>query len=135
MFKLNERLDNDTIEICDLSLCKVLMMNDSNYPWLILVPKIEGMTELHQIPANRQSDLWIEINTASAVMEKLFDPKSLNIAALGNVVSQLHIHVVARFENDPTWPGPIWGQAPAVPYQDNDAENRIRDAFQQLQNT
>ncbi len=135
MFKLNERLDNDTIEICDLSLCKVLLMNDSNYPWLILVPQINGLTELHQIPENRQGDLWKDIANASEILENLFSPKSLNVAALGNVVSQLHIHVVARFEDDPTWPGPIWGQAPAVPYSDDEREILIRQAFQQLQST
>lgn len=134
MFKLNDRLDNDTIEICELSLCKVLLMNDANYPWLILVPMINDLTELHHIPTNRQADLLNDINQASEIMEKLFEPKSLNVAALGNVVTQLHIHVVARYESDATWPGPIWGKIPVKPYDNSKIENRIRNAFLQLQN-
>ncbi|WP_417820944.1 HIT domain-containing protein [Terasakiella sp.] len=133
MFKLNDRIDNDTFEICKLSLCEVRLMNDANYPWLILIPMMEGLTELHHIPADRQSELYSEINQVSLIMEDLFAPKSLNVAALGNVVSQLHIHVIARFENDPTWPGPVWGQHPARPYEDKNTLNRLENAFKQLQ--
>jgi diadenosine tetraphosphate (Ap4A) HIT family hydrolase len=135
MFKLNDRINNDTFEICDLKLCKVLLMNDQNYPWIILVPQIEGLTELHHIPPERQGDLWAEINLASQMMEDLFKPKSINVAALGNVVTQLHIHVVARYDNDPTWPGPVWGQAPAHPYDDKQRLDLIKNAFNHLQNT
>ncbi|SCA54797.1 putative HIT family hydrolase [Candidatus Terasakiella magnetica] len=133
MFKLNERIDNDTFEICELSLCKVLLMNDAQYPWIILVPMIEGMTEMHHIPQEKQAELYKNINQASEIMERLFAPKSLNVAALGNVVSQLHIHVVARFETDIAWPGPIWGQHPAQPYQNDERLNKLKEAFQQLQ--
>lgn len=132
MFKLNEKIHNDTFEICDISLCQVRLMNDATYPWIILVPRIADITELHHIPADKQPKLWHDINTASQVMEDLFTPKSLNVAALGNVVSQLHIHVIARFENDATWPGPVWGQHPPHPYQSDEIPNRIRHAFNQL---
>lgn len=132
MFKLNEKINNDTFEIYDLSLCHVRLMNDSNYPWLILIPRIADTTELHQIPADKQPDLWQDINTASQIMENLFTPKSLNVAALGNVVSQLHIHVIARFEHDATWPGPVWGQHPPKPYESDETPNNICHAFNQL---
>jgi len=132
MFKLNEKIHNDTFEICDLSLCQVRLMNDANYPWLILIPHIADITELHHIPTEKQPDLWLDINAASHVMEELFTPKSLNVAALGNVVSQLHIHVIARFESDATWPGPVWGQHPARPYPSDEVANRIRNTFNQL---
>ncbi len=133
MFKLNDRIDNDTFEICKLSLCEVRLMNDANYPWVILIPMIEEITELHHIPTDRQPELYSEINQVSLIMEDLFAPKSLNVAALGNVVSQLHIHVIARFENDQTWPGPVWGQHPARPYEDKNTFNRLENAFKQLQ--
>lgn len=133
MFKLNERIDNDTFEVCELSLCKVLLMNDTNYPWLILVPMIEGLTELHQIPDARQKELYEEINAASRILEDLYKPKSLNVAALGNVVSQLHIHVVVRYETDLAWPGPVWGKHPAKPYENEETLIRLRDAFKYLQ--
>ncbi|WP_419796553.1 MAG: HIT domain-containing protein [Terasakiella sp.] len=129
MFKLNDRIDNDTFEICKLSLCEVRLMNDANYPWVILIPMIEGLTELHHIPADQQAQLYSEINQVSLIMENLFAPKSLNVAALGNVVSQLHIHIIARFENDPTWPGPVWGQHPARPYENKNTLNRLENAF------
>ncbi|NVK18376.1 MAG: HIT family protein [Methylocystaceae bacterium] len=134
MFKLNERIDNDTFDICDLSICKVLLMNDQNYPWIILVPMRSDTTELHHLTKEDQIKAMQDIDLASRIMEKMFAPTSLNVAALGNVVSQLHIHIVARFENDPTWPGPIWGQKPAVPYADKNRLEDLRAAFQHLQN-
>ncbi len=133
MFKLNERIDNDTFEICDLSLCKVLLMNDANYPWILLVPIVADITELHHLSMDQQTKVLQDINAASKIMEDMFQPKSLNVAALGNVVSQLHIHIVARFEEDATWPGPIWGQKPAVPYEGKNRLSQLKEAFQQLQ--
>jgi len=134
MFKLNERIDNDTFDICELSICKVLLMNDQNYPWIILVPMRADITELHHLSKEDQMKVMNDIDQASNVMEKIFAPKSLNVAALGNVVSQLHIHIVARFEEDATWPGPIWGQKPAIPYDDQSRRDELRVAFQHLQN-
>lgn len=134
MFKLNERIDNDTFDICELSICKVLLMNDQNYPWIILVPMRADITELHHLSKEDQMKVIDDIAQASNVMEKMFAPKSLNVAALGNVVSQLHIHIVARFEEDATWPGPIWGQKPAIPYEDQSRRDELRVAFQHLQN-
>ena len=133
MFKLNDRIDNDTFEICDLSLCKVLLMNDQNYPWIILIPMRADICEIHHLDRDDQMKVMDDIDQASKIMEKLFAPKSMNVAALGNVVSQLHIHIVARFEDDATWPGPIWGQKPAIAYTDDQRLLSLKDAFQQLQ--
>lgn len=133
MFKLNEKINNDTFEVCDLSLCKVLLMNDANYPWLILVPQVAEITELHHLSMTQQEAVLKDINLASRVMEQIFEPTSLNVAALGNVVRQLHIHVIARFEDDATWPGPVWGQKEAIPYTDSSRLELLKDTFGQLQ--
>lgn len=124
MFKLNKTLARDTFEICDLKLCKVLLMNDQNYPWLILVPRIKDITDLHHIPMADQADLMNEISKVSHALEKITSPKKLNVAALGNIVSQLHIHIIARFENDAAWPAPVWGKTPAVLYS-SDMSNEL----------
>lgn len=125
MFKLNETLAKDTLEICTLKLCKVLLMNDQNYPWIILVPKIEGLQEFHRVPPEHQLNLMSDITITSDIVEKHFTPKTLNVAALGNIVSQLHIHIVARFETDPCWPDPIWGKKPRIPYAIDQADELL----------
>jgi diadenosine tetraphosphate (Ap4A) HIT family hydrolase len=133
MFKLNAILAKDTFEIGELKLCKVLLMNDQHYPWLILVPQIMGLTEFHLVPEDRKGDLMSDITQASQVLQDMTSPKKLNVGALGNVVSQLHIHIIARFENDATWPGPVWGQMPAKPYPSDIAQSmisKLKDAFQ-----
>lgn len=135
MFKLNEKLHNDTIFITDLPLCRVVLMNDQTYPWLILIPRIEGLTELHHIPQSETGQLWSEINKVSRIMENEFAPLSLNVAALGNVVTQLHIHIIARYNDDPTWPGPVWGQHPARPYEDELRIKQLYKHFEELQTT
>lgn len=124
MFKLNKTLARDTFEICNLKLCKVLLMNDQNYPWLILVPRIKDITDLHHIPMADQANLMNEISKVSHALEKITSPKKLNVAALGNIVSQLHIHIIARFENDAAWPAPVWGKTPAVLYS-SDMSNEL----------
>lgn len=132
MFKLNDRLNNDTIELCDLNICKVLLMNDETYPWIILVPKVADICELHHMSFEDQTAALKDINIASKIMEDHFSPKSLNVAALGNVVTQLHIHIVARFETDPTWPGPIWGKLPPVAYKTDERKKLLQDAFSKI---
>ncbi len=91
-------------------------MNDANYPWLILVPRVEGLRDFHDVPAVQQPALLNEIGRASRALKKLFEAHKLNVAALGNVTPQLHIHVIARQRNDAAWPRPVWGVAPAAPY-------------------
>ena len=109
-FKLDERLANDCVEVCELELSKLLLMNDKRYPWLILVPRVDKKQfEIHHLSKNNQVVLLDEITRVSEFMEDLFHPIKLNVAALGNIVSQMHIHIVARFEIDDAWPAPVWG--------------------------
>ncbi|WP_218309460.1 HIT domain-containing protein [Alteromonas antoniana] len=116
MFKLDERLANDTCRVGLLPLCEVLLMNDSQFPWVILVPQLEGLTEILDLSQEDQTRLWEESRQVSMALRELCQPDKLNIAALGNVVSQLHLHHVARYKNDVAWPAPVWGRQPAVPY-------------------
>ncbi|WP_419902280.1 HIT domain-containing protein [Kiloniella sp.] len=115
-FALHERLEADTIFIKDLAHSRVLLMNDSQYPWLILVPRYEDLRDLHDLPSEKLAEVMEEIRNVSEVLVRDFNAFKINVGALGNMVPQLHIHVVARFENDPAWPGPVWGAHPAIPY-------------------
>ncbi len=127
-FILDSRLDNDCDEIVDLEFCRCLLMNDVQYPWVILVPQIKGLEEIYELNNEQQQLLWKEIALVSKVMKELFCPLKLNIGALGNIVRQLHIHIVARFENDQAWPGPVWGAHPRVEY----SEDKKRQLIKQL---
>ena len=93
-FILDRRLEEDTVLLCEKPLCKVLLMNDSRYPWLILVPKVSGVTELHNLSREEQLILMREVTGVSEVLDNIFTPDKINVAALGNIVSQLHIHIV-----------------------------------------
>jgi diadenosine tetraphosphate (Ap4A) HIT family hydrolase len=123
-FQLDPRLDADTAFVCDAPLSRVLLMNDANYPWLILVPRRAELRELIDLSAEAQMRLWQEIARVSEVMRELFAPDKLNVAALGNVVAQLHVHVIARYEGDPAWPAPVWGRVPALAYASESREAR-----------
>ena len=118
MFRLHDRLAADTAEIVRLDLCRVLLMEDRRFPWLILVPQREGITEIHQLWDEDQQLLWREISQVSRALSQDCAPDKLNVAALGNVVPQLHIHVVARFRGDAAWPDPVWGSGTAETYGD-----------------
>jgi len=115
-FELHPRLAADTIEVSRLPLCRVLLMNDANYPWLILVPQRPDIREIFELDEADQQQLMRESTFVSRVMHELFRPDKMNIAALGNVVPQLHIHHIARYRHDPAWPAPVWGQRPAQTY-------------------
>ena len=116
MFRLDPRLDQDTVPLARLSLAHVLLMCDARYPWLILVPAKPDLRELHDLDAADRTQLIEEITQISRVLERIFKPDKINIGALGNIVPQLHIHVIARRLGDSAWPGPVWGQGAAVPY-------------------
>ncbi len=116
MFVLDPRLRNDTIALGYFPLSLLLLMNDRTYPWLILVPQREGVREIYELDALDQQQLLRESSHLAKILASLFHPDKLNIAALGNVVPQLHLHHVVRFRHDPAWPAPVWGKAPAVPY-------------------
>ncbi len=131
-FDLHPQLTADTVEAARWDCCRVLLMNDATYPWLILVPQRPDLRELHDLSADDLAQVTVEIVRASQAMESLFKPVKMNVAALGNQVPQLHIHVIARFEDDPAWPKPVWGVAPAAPYDAGALAERLaalRGAF------
>lgn len=127
MFELHPQLDADTITIGDLPLCRVLLINDSQYPWLVLVPRRVDIQETYQLNEHDQQQLLNESSTLSSLIMKHFSGDKLNVAALGNVVPQLHIHHIVRFTNDPTWPKPVWGMLPSLPYQQEELNSIINE--------
>ena len=121
MFNLNKSLSNGTIFVGDLPLSRVLLKNDVTYPWLILVPRIENAVEIIDLSEENQQQLMTEIRLTSTIFKEIYHPDKLNVANLGNIVSQLHIHIIARVKTDPAWPDPIWGKTPAVSYDEASA--------------
>jgi diadenosine tetraphosphate (Ap4A) HIT family hydrolase len=115
-FTLDPRLQAETAAIGDLALCSVLLMDDARFPWFILVPRREALSELTDLTPEDSATLMEEIRLATGVMQALAKPDKVNVAALGNVVAQLHVHVVGRFRSDPAWPSPIWGVGTAKAY-------------------
>src|SRR5215470_745153 len=124
-FELDPRLDNDSLFLMDWPLCRVLRMNDRAYPWLILVPRRSGKREIIDLATADQQALLGEIGHACRAIRKAFNPTKLNVAALGNVVPQLHVHVIGRFPEDPAWPRPIWGVQPPQPFDSDEAEVEV----------
>lgn len=115
-FALHPQLAADTIEVGNHALCKVLLMNDSQYPWLILVPQRPDIREVYELSANDQQRLWQEVSQTGKALMDLHQGFKLNIGALGNMVPQLHIHLIVRQTNDAAWPGPVWGVKSAQAY-------------------
>ncbi|MDC7814624.1 MULTISPECIES: HIT family protein [Pseudomonas] len=126
MFTLDSRLQQDTLPIGDFPLCRLLLSNDANYPWFILVPRREDISELFQLDVTEQQQLWRETTALAEVLKDSFDADKMNVATLGNVVSQLHMHVIVRKRDDAAWPAPVWGKHPAKPYSTQQVE-AIRD--------
>lgn len=116
IFTLHQQLAKDCFELADLPLCKLLLCNDSAYPWFILVPKVNDITDIYQLDWQQQQQLLNESSLLSELVMQAFAGDKMNVAALGNVVEQLHVHHVVRFKNDVSWPKPIWGQQPLTPY-------------------
>ncbi|MDX8404197.1 MAG: HIT domain-containing protein [Mariprofundaceae bacterium] len=116
MFELHPRLNEDCITIGNFPLCRLLLMNDANYPWFILVPQREGIREIFELSEDEQKQLMDESSLFSQFIAGHFNADKINIAALGNVVPQLHIHHVVRYKDDLAWPAPIWGHAAARAY-------------------
>jgi diadenosine tetraphosphate (Ap4A) HIT family hydrolase len=116
-FVLDARLAADSLPVASLPLCDVRLMNDARYTWLILVPRRNGMVEIAELPEPDQATLWHEVNRAAAALRSTMPCEKINIGALGNIVRQLHVHVVARNKGDATWPGPVWGHGKAEPYE------------------
>ncbi len=130
MIKLHPQLEKDCIVLGEFSLCTLLLLNDSNYPWFILLPNRENVKEIHQLSNEDQQQFMAESMFFSRCLEQVFNPDKLNIAALGNVVPQLHIHHIVRFIDDASWPTPVWGAVPAIPYP----ANKINSIKNQLVN-
>jgi diadenosine tetraphosphate (Ap4A) HIT family hydrolase len=124
-WSLHPRLAADTVAVGDFSLSRLLLSNDANYPWLILVPRRAGIREIHELDEADQLQLLRESMLLSRALTAAFAPTKLNIAALGNVVPQLHVHHIARFESDPAWPAPVWGKVPGIDYDDATRQTRI----------
>jgi diadenosine tetraphosphate (Ap4A) HIT family hydrolase len=134
MFLLNPRLDADTFLVADLKISRLLLMNDSNYPWFILVPRKPDLVELTDLEMSEQIEVLQEINWLGKILKENFGAEKLNIAALGNVVKQLHIHVIGRTENDAVFPKPVWGNSVVKPYEKNAAELIIQNVKSLLPN-
>lgn len=124
-FELDQRLQQDTLFVADLPLCRLLLMNDRRYPWLILVPRRKGVLEVIDLCAKDQAQMCRESLQVCRLLKQLFPEGKLNLGALGNVVAQLHLHHVMRFAQDPAWPGPVWGHSRAEPYGDPDAQELL----------
>lgn len=116
MFALDQRLQQDTLVIGDFPLCRLLLSNDSNYPWFILVPRINGISEVFHLDVADQQKLCEETTGLAQLLNDGLGADKMNIGALGNVVSQLHVHVIVRKRDDAAWPAPVWGKHPARPY-------------------
>ena len=132
MFTLHPRLAADTAFVGRLDLCCALLMEDRRYPWLILVPERPDVTELHALSRADQGVLMGEITAASSALQRLTEADRINVGMLGNLVPQLHIHVIARRRDDPAWPGPVWGHSPAEPYAPAARAQLIKGLHQRL---
>ena len=124
-FELHERLAADTFLVTDLTLCRVLLMNDRRFPWLILVPRRAGLRDFDDVAGAEKADFHAEIDLASAVLREAVAAEKMNVAALGNMVPQLHVHVIARRKNDAAWPRPVWGAVPPLAHDAAEVQNFI----------
>ena len=124
-FEVHSQLLNDCVVIGDSKLSRVLLMNDARFPWLILVPRIGGLRDFHEVSVEYRAVLFDEIESASIAVQTIINADKINVAALGNQVPQLHVHVIGRLKNDEAWPGPVWGVGVAVPYEDDVRSKRI----------
>lgn len=127
MFALHERLAGDTVLITDWPLCRVALMDDATYPWLVLIPRRHGVTEIHELDQNDRATLIEEVATASRLLHQHCRADKINVAALGNVVPQLHVHLIARFVTDPAWPKPIWGVVPTRRFGEAERDARLAE--------
>lgn len=121
-FQVHPRLQQDSIEIGQLNLCRILLINDSQYPWFVLVPTRENIHEIYQLKEQDQLQLQRESCLLAKKLAKIYSADKINIAAIGNIVSQLHIHHIVRYKNDIAWPAPVWGKFDAIPYKQEQIE-------------
>ena len=131
-FALHAQLEADTTLVLDLPLSRCLLMDDSRFPWLILVPRLADLRELHDLPKDQRVELFDEIEAVSRALEAVTSAFKINVAALGNQVPQLHVHVIGRRTDDAAWPNPVWGSGAAVSYTDVARDNLLRDLKRHL---
>lgn len=131
-FALDPRLAADTAPACDLGLSRVLVMGDARFPWLILVPRRAGVAEIFELGKADQAALMRELSAAAAALARLTRSDKINVGALGNIVRQLHVHVVARRIGDPAWPGPVWGHGVRVTYDEETLKRFVADVAREL---
>lgn len=124
-FQLHPRLEQDCINVGRFELCRLLMMNDSQYPWFILVPEREEIKEIYQLDKTDRDLLSEESNYLAETLARIFQADKMNIAAIGNMVPQLHIHHIVRYRTDRAWPAPVWGKFDAVPYSAQQMEGTL----------
>ena len=115
-FSINPQLEQDSIFLDRWTLCDVRLINDQQYPWILLIPRREGVRDLHELTQEDYLQLMKESRRLSETMQTVFQSEKMNVAALGNVVPQLHLHHIARYQSDPAWPKPVWGVFPMQPY-------------------
>jgi diadenosine tetraphosphate (Ap4A) HIT family hydrolase len=133
IYALHHQLAADTTLVKDLELCSCLLMEDARYAWLILVPRVADLRELHEVPRALRETLFNEIETTSKALQKITDAHKLNVAALGNQVPQLHVHIIARQTDDAAWPGPVWGVGSAEVYTEDARATRLNGLRQALE--
>lgn len=134
-FALHPKLEGDTIPLGQSRLCEIRLMNDNHWPWVLLVPRVADIRESYQLPKAQQLRLAEESSLLGEGMMKAFAGDKLNVAALGNMVPQLHLHHIVRFEGDPAWPGPVWGKLTPTPYDDQaiaDIKTRLQPTLDAL---
>ena len=126
-YELHPQLAADSHPVAALALCDLQLMDDDNYPWLVLVPRVAGARELTDLDTAQRTMLMEDIARCEQLLLDVFQPYKLNVAALGNLVPQLHVHVIARFEHDPAWPAPVWGRVASRPYAPEALVARVRE--------
>ena len=126
-FELHERLQQDTLEVIRLPLCRVLLMNNRHFPWLILVPQVADIREIHELSEEQQVQFIRESSLVGRKLMELYQGDKLNVAALGNMVPQLHVHHIVRYKTDPCWPAPVWGSPYNEPYNEIERLSRIEE--------
>lgn len=131
-FTLHPRLEADTHFVAELGLCRAVLMNDARFPWLILIPRRTALRDLVDLHPEDRVQAFDDIERASDALRELYSPTKLNIAALGNVVPQLHVHVIARMSTDAAWPGVVWGHGVAEPYEPEALAQRLGEIKQAL---
>lgn len=124
-FSLDPAILRDTLRVGELPLSRLVLMNDARYPWFVLVPRRQNIREIFELEPGDQSLLLQESTALAKAMTRIFKAHKMNVAALGNVVPQLHVHHIARFTDDDAWPAPVWGKHPSIPYSNEQAEERI----------